>query len=87
MATGQGDDYTAGCVLDYHYFKENYKMTAIDSSKQHSLDADPRAMQQIKWKFRSCRNCFGLFARNCKSNVNVLYNNLVLFNIKNDSIQ
>ena len=33
-ATGQGDDYTTGCLLDYSYFKENYKMIAIDLSKQ-----------------------------------------------------
>ena len=44
IATGQGDDYTSGCLLDYPYFKENYKMIAIDSSKQQILDADPRAM-------------------------------------------
>ena len=43
-ATGQGDDYTSGCLLDYPYFKENYKMIAIDSSKQQILDADRRAM-------------------------------------------
>ena len=23
-ATGQGDDYTTGCLLDYQYFKDNY---------------------------------------------------------------
>ena len=47
IAAGQGDDYTTGCLLDYPYFKENYKMIAIDLSKQQSLDADPRAIQQI----------------------------------------
>ena len=30
ITTGQGDDYTTGCLLDYLYFKENYKMTAIN---------------------------------------------------------
>ena len=30
IATGQEDDYTTGCLLDYSYFKENYKMIAID---------------------------------------------------------
>ena len=25
-ATGQGDDYTTGCLLDYDYFKNSYKM-------------------------------------------------------------
>ena len=30
--TGQGDDYTIGCLLDYSYIKENYKMIVIDLS-------------------------------------------------------
>ena len=49
IATGQGDDYTAGCLLDYPYFLDTYKMTAVDLSKQQSLDADPRAIQQINF--------------------------------------
>ena len=49
IAICQGDDYTAGCLLDYPYFKENYKMIAIDLSKQQALDADPRAIQQINF--------------------------------------
>ena len=40
IAYGQGDDYTTGCLLDYPYFKENYKTIAIDLSKQQALDAD-----------------------------------------------
>ena len=48
-ATGQGDDYTTGGLLDYSYFKENYKMIVIDLSKQQALDADPRAIQQINF--------------------------------------
>ena len=47
IATGQGDDYTTGCLLDYAYFKNYYKMIAIDLSKQQALDADPKAVQQI----------------------------------------
>ena len=47
IATGQGDDYATGCLLDYSYFKDHYKMIAIDLSKQQDLDADPRAIQQI----------------------------------------
>ena len=49
VATGQGDDYTTGCLLDYSYFKDHYKMIAIDLSKQQALDADPRAIQQINF--------------------------------------
>ena len=26
IATGQGDDFTTGCLLDYPYFKNSYKM-------------------------------------------------------------
>ena len=33
IATGQGDDYTTSCLLDYPYFKESYKMIAIELSK------------------------------------------------------
>ena len=46
ISTGQGDDYTTGCLLDYNYFKNYYKMIAIDLSKQQALDADPKAIQQ-----------------------------------------
>ena len=49
IATGQGDDYTTGCLLDYPYFKDSYKMIAVDVSKQQALDADPRAIQQINF--------------------------------------
>ena len=49
FAIGQGDDYTTGCLLDYSYFADTYKMIAVDLSKQQALDADPRAIQQINF--------------------------------------
>ena len=49
IATGQGDDYATGCLLDYPYFADTYKMIAVDLSKQQALDADPRAIQQINF--------------------------------------
>ena len=49
IATGQGDDYTTGCLLDYSYFANTYKMIAVDLSKQQALDTDPRAIQQINF--------------------------------------
>ena len=49
IATGKGDDYTTGCLLNYLYFKENFKIIAIDLSKQQSLDADLRAIEQINF--------------------------------------
>ena len=49
IARSQGDDSATGCLLDYSYFKDHYKMIAIDLSKQQALDADPRAIQQINF--------------------------------------
>ena len=34
-------------MLDYSYFKSNYKTIAIDLSQQQALDADPKVIQQI----------------------------------------
>ena len=47
IATGEGDDYTTGCLLDYQYFKDHYQLIAVDLSKQKESDANPRAIQQI----------------------------------------
>ena len=49
ITIGQRDDYTTGCLLDYNYFNEYYKMIAIDLSKQPTLDADPKAIQEINF--------------------------------------
>ena len=49
IATGQGDDYIAGCLLDYNYFMEHYKQIKIDLSKQQKLDADPKTIQEINF--------------------------------------
>ena len=49
ITIGQGDDYATGCLLDYSYFKNNYKMIAIDLSKQQALYAEPKAIQQISF--------------------------------------
>ena len=32
-AIGQDEDYATGCILDYAYFKDNYKLIAVDLSK------------------------------------------------------
>ena len=42
-------------MLDYSYFKENYKIIAIDLSKQQVLDADPRTIQQINFMVNLAR--------------------------------
>ena len=87
IASGQGDDNKTGCLLGYPYFKENYKMIAIDLSKQQTLDFDPRAIQQINFTANLDRlgntsiffiteeakeTFLRLFTRNFKSIVNML---------------
>ena len=47
MSTGQGDDYATGSLLDFIYFKKNYRLIAADLSKEKALDANSRAIQQI----------------------------------------
>ena len=49
MSTWQGSDYTTGCLLDYAYFKDNYRLIAVDLSKK-ALDVDPKAIQQTVFK-------------------------------------
>ena len=46
-STGQGDDYTTGCLLGFAYFEKNYRLIAADLNKQKALDADRKAIQQI----------------------------------------
>ena len=46
-STGQDDDYTTGCLLDFAYFEKNYRLIAANLNKQKALDADPKAIQQI----------------------------------------
>ena len=47
IATGQGDDYTAGCLLDYTCFEKYCKLIEIYFSKKQKLDPDPEAIQNI----------------------------------------
>ena len=47
VAIGKVNNYATGCLLDYPYFRDNYKMIAVDLSKQQALDPDPRKIQQI----------------------------------------
>ena len=41
IAISQGYDYTVGCLLDYSYFRDKYKVIAIDLSNKQALDPDP----------------------------------------------
>ena len=43
------DDHITGCLLDYAYFRDYYKIVAIDLTEQKVLDPDPAAIQQINF--------------------------------------
>ena len=55
IVTGQGDDYTRGCLLDYPCLQDSCKMVAVDLSKQQILDTDHIAIQQINFTADSNR--------------------------------
>ena len=61
IATGRGNEHTIGCLLDYPYFKENYKLISIDLSKEQALDADIRRNTDIKrnQNIRKIITCLG----------------------------
>ena len=48
---GKGEDNTTGSLFHFNYFDIHYKLVAVDLSKQKELDADPRAIQQIEFKY------------------------------------
>ena len=47
----KGEDYITGYLLDYDYFKKHYRLVDVDLPKQKELDADPRAIQKIQFKY------------------------------------
>ena len=98
---GQRDDYTTGCLLDYTYFKEYYKMITVDLSNQQALDADPKAIQQnnftanldragntrLYFILEEAKEIFlWIFTRNCKIFVNeIILNKFISYQYKNDT--
>ena len=45
----QRDFYTTGCILDYVYFKDYFKIIAIDLCKEQVVDAEQKAIQQTSF--------------------------------------
>ena len=70
IATGQGNDYKTGCLLDYPYYKDHYNLIAIDLSKLKKLNADSRAIQQIEF--------FGMLKTNTRV-CTILENSTIIF--------
>ena len=82
ISIGQADDYITGCLLDFTYFKENYKLVPTDLNKRQAFDADPKAIQKINYRrniVQKMQQYFSLlkkkkkkkskfFTRNCEIN-------------------
>ena len=44
--TGQYEDNTTWCWLNYDYIKNHYRLISIDLSGEKELDNDPKTIQQ-----------------------------------------
>ena len=71
--TERGEDYATGSLLDFDYWKNNYKLICCDFSKQKVLDSNPKANQQIEFVYKldntrtapgTNLNCIGKRKRN-----------------------
>ena len=52
VMTGKGEDYTTESLLDYNYWKNNYKLICCDLSKQKVLDTNPKANQEVEFVYK-----------------------------------
>ena len=75
---GKGEDYTTGSLLDFNYFDKHYKLVAVDLSKQKELDEDPRAIQQIEFKYMLGTNSTIYWVlEKCKETISEFYKGTV----------
>ena len=58
ISTGQGDDYTTSCLLDFAYFEKSYR---LNLSKQKTLDADPKAIEQVIFTGKALNNTIRIY--------------------------
>ena len=60
----QNEDYTTGCLLNYEYIKNHYRLKAVDLNRQKELYVDFKATQQIEiigqLKNSDCVNADGI---------------------------
>ena len=49
LIRGQGEEYTTGCLLDYDYIRNHYRLLAVGLTRQKELDADPKVIQPIEF--------------------------------------
>ena len=56
LTTGKSKDCTTGCLIDYDFYVNEWKVVAVDISKQSVLDSDPRSIQQVEFTYRLRNN-------------------------------
>ena len=66
LTTGQSEDYTTGCLLDYDYIKNHYRLIKVDLSRQNELDADLKAIQKTEFP-EQLKNVDGINAAGTQS--------------------
>ena len=49
LKTGQSEYYTTGRLLDYEYFKNHYRLIAVDINRQQELEAHLKAIPQAEF--------------------------------------
>ena len=54
--TERGEDYTTVSLLDYDYWKNNYKLICCDLSKQKVLYSNPEANQPVEFVYKLDNN-------------------------------
>ena len=45
LTAGQGEYYTTGCLLDYEYIKNHYKVIAVNLSRKKELNFFPKTIK------------------------------------------
>ena len=50
LTTGQGEDYTTGCLLEYEYIKNHYRLIAVYLRKQKNRCSSKSFNYYIKKK-------------------------------------
>ena len=72
------NDYTTGNLLDFGYFKENYKLIAIDLSKQTKLK-DPQQISFIVELLNTSRETmFFIIGKSDKTTLKFLQNSVTI---------
>ena len=76
------NDYTSGNLLDFAYFKENYRLISIDLSKQTKLKDPQKLILLINLKTKLIeQQCFSLLKNWKKLLLNFYKNNFFSVNI------